>query len=488
MVTFFYLFLCCFTGQWYATEMSRDTSFAQRALAANDTEFGDDGYVEASASSFAPILERLERQTAIAQNIDTPDDDGDATSLYVSRAGLDTLFAGNAPRLLYLPEGGGARARPDGAVVDQVVLHSFGYAVDRVALRSGARSIQVDDIAMGHNPYKLAQRVQQVMFGRRESTSHLISRRGDIVCATPWNRGPAVNATGAARNLHVPDRSISIELESWHTTYHVPFRGTDEDDFKVLGLMPYTPRQLAALSWLLKKLGVWSGVDVSKPLGFTFAEVRGLIGSASGHTPGIVSVGALAQSGGASPGGEFEYPADWTLGSAIPSHLNEDLYKRRNDIYYASAGVGAPISHYGTLARSYASQPVYELGSEIFSTRPTPVFETQQTAVVGTAAVAQQATNARGSGYARSDDLQNQTRTRMYSAGAVSNDSVVREATVAAVRENQTTQQSIATPQIRSALAFDFGRGEWVLATSRVVAGTRPVPAPPAPTRTPTGS
>lgn len=467
--------------------MSRDTFFAQRALSANDSEFGDD-FVEASASSFAPIIERLTRQTAIAQNVDTPDDDGDTSSRYVSRAGFDTLFAGNAPRLLYLPEGGGARSRPDGAVVDQVVLHSFGYAVDRVALRSGSRSIQVDDIATGHNPYKLAQRVQQVLFGQRESTSHLISRRGDIVCATPWNRAPAVNATGAARNLHVPERSISIELEAWHTTYHVPFRGTPEEDFKVLGLMPYTPRQLAALSWLLKKLGVWSGVDPTTPLGFTFAEVRGKLGSASGHVSGIVSVGALAQSGGASPGGEFEYPAAWVLGDPIPSHLNEDLYKRRNDIYYAGAAAGAPISHYGTVARSYASQPVYEYGTEIFSTRPTPVFETQQTAVVGVAAVAQQATNARGSGYARSDDLQNQTRTDMYAAAAVSNDSVVREATSAAARENHTTQQSIATPQIRSALAFDFGRGEWVLATSRVVAGTRPVPAPPAPTRTPTGS
>ncbi len=482
MVTFFYLFLCCFTGQWYATEMSRDTSFAQRALAANDTEFGDDGYVEASASSFAPIIERLTRQTAIAQNIETPDDDGDATSQYVSRAGLDTLFAGNAPRLLYLPEGRGARARPDGAVVDQVVLHSFGYAVDRIALRSGARSIQVDDIQTGHNPYKLAQRVQQVLFGQRESTSHLISRRGDIVCATPWNRGPAVNATGAARNLGVPERSISIELESWHTTYHVPFRGTDESDFKVLGLMPYTPRQLTALSWLLKKLGVWCGADVSKPLGFTFSEVRGLLGTASGHTPGIVGVGALAQSGGASPGGEFEYPAAWVLGDPIPSHLNEDLYKRRNDIYYAGVAAGAPLSHYGTVARSYASQPAYEYGTEIFSTRPTPVFETQQTAVVGTAAIAQQATNASGSGYARSEELQNMTRTGMYSAQAVSNDSVVREATVAATNQATVVQQSIATPQIRSALAFDFGRGEWVLATSRVVAGTMPVPNPPAPT------
>lgn len=447
--------------------MSRDTPA---------DEIGDADFVETSASSFAPILARLERLTGIAQNIETPDDDGDATSRYVSRDGFDALFAGDTPRLLYIPEGGGARARPDGAVVDQVVLHSFGYATDRAALRNGARSVQVDSTRVGHSPAKLAARVQQVLFGQRQSTSHLVTRRGDIVCATPWNRAPAVNAQGPARSLHVPDRSISIELESWHTAYHVPFRGTPEADFKVLGLMPYTPRQLAALSWLLKKLSVWSGADVSAPLGFTFAEARGKLGGASGHVPGVYAGGPTG------PGGEFEYPAAWTLGDPIPSHLNEDLYKRRNGIYYAGAATGTPISHYGAVARLYASQPIYSFQTELFSTRPTPVFETQQTAVVGTAAIAQQATNARGSGYARSEALQNMTRTGMYSAAAVSNDSVVREATTAAARDGGTIQQSIATPQMRSALAFDFGRGEWVLATTRVVAGTMPIPAPPAPT------
>lgn len=472
--------------------MARDTAYTQRALAANDEDFGDDGgFQEASTSSLAPILERLERQTGIAQNVETPDDDGDANSLYVSRAGFDTLFGESPPRMLFIPEGTNARERPPEAVVDQVVLHSFGYAIDRVALRSGAKSIQVDTLATGHNPYKVAQRVQQLLFQRQQSTSHLITRRGDIISATPWNRGPAKASVGAARNLHVPDRAISIELESWHNGYNVRWGDLPEEDFKVLAQAPYTPRQLTALSFLLKKLSVWSGEDVSAPLGFTYAEVRDKLGSAGGHAPGIVAASVLANNRRESgPGGEFEYPPGWVTGDPHPSHLNEALYQMRNEIYYPGVAAGVAISHYAAVAQTYRLQPIYAAQTEIFEARTPESFAAESSTSVGAAAAAQESINARGAGYARSDDLQNMTRTGMYSAQAVSNDAVVREATAVATHDQRTAEQRTQVPQMRAALAFDFARGEWVLATTRTVAGERPrdppAPTAPAPAPTPT--
>lgn len=465
--------------------MSRDTVYTEQALAGNDEFFDEEGFETATTNSYAAILERLGLQGEVAQNLAVPNDDAAATSTYVSRAGFDTLFAGDTPRMLYVPEGNGARDRPEGAVVDQIVLHSFGYAIDRLALRSGARSIQVDDPSSGHNPYKVAQRLDQVLFGQRQSTSHIITRRGDIISATPWNRAPAVNALGAARPLHVPDRSISVELESWHTAYKVSFRDTPEDAFKVLGQAPYTPAQLTALAFLMKKLGVWSDSDVTTPMGFRFADVRNKLGTASGHVPGIVNASALADTASHSPGGEFEYPIDWELGGPLPSHLNEELYTRRNQLYHANTPAGTRISHYFTLKGLYDNTlPVYAFQTELFETRAEPVFEGEQTGASGAGAAAQSSSNARGSGFARSEIMQTQSRTGLYSAAAIAADAVIRETQAFSGRQATNAEATPAVPVIQRGLAFDFASGQWVVTSTTIVRGTYTPPTPRTPPAT----
>lgn len=457
--------------------MSRDTAYAQQALSENDGLFSMDELEAATTGSFDRILTQLNAQSAIQQNLETPQDaqaspDGTRT-LYVSATGYSTLFA-TAPKTLYVPEGQGARPRPTNAIVDQVVLSSFGYRIDSTALRAGAQSIQVDNRSTGHNPFKVYQRLQQVLFNARQSTSHIISRRGDIISATPWNRGPAVAGTGQAQSKRVAERAISIELESWHTSYNVPFRGTPEDQFKVLGLMPYTPEQMSALAFLLKKLGLWSQTDPTNPLGFTYPEVSNLVGTAGGHIPGMVNVSVLDRAQSHSPGGEFELPTAWKIGDPIPSHLDATLWNRRLQIYYGSLAPGTAISHYNTIKQVYTGLPTYAFETELFETRENVLFTATPPETGGVNAVARIAANTQGEGFARSQAMQQSLRSGLYEAAPIANDAVIQATTEFNARADRTEQAVNATPIMRNALAFDFAQGRWVIATSVTVSPTPP--------------
>lgn len=453
--------------------MARNTQYAEQALSANDTTFTTEELQNAGAGSFQQILSQLEAQSGIQQNLEVPQAEGvspDGTrTLYVSSSGYATLFA-TAPQMLYVPEGLGARERPAGAVVDQVVLHSFGWRIDSAALRAGANSIQVDNRVTGHNPYKVYQRLQQVLASPRQSTSHIITRRGDIYCATPWNRGPAVNGGGQAQRLHMPERSISIELEEWHTGYNVQHGSVPEDQFRVLSKMPYTPEQLSALAFLLRKLGIWSNVNATTPLGFTFAEAQSKLGTGSGHVPGIVNMSVLDRNQLWSPGGEFELPATWKIGDAIPGHLDRALWEQRVEIYYSGLAVGTPISHHYTLQQVYAGLPTYALETELFAARETTLYTTRLPASGGVGAAAQAAANDRGAGFVRAQDMQQATRSGLYDAAPVSTDAVMIATAEYAGRMDKTASTQYAVPVVRNALAFDFAQGQWVLATTRIVA------------------
>jgi hypothetical protein len=452
--------------------MSRDTTYAQQALGENDGLFSMDDLEAAQNGSFTRILDQLNAQSGIQQNLETPQvasvsPDGTRT-LYVSALGYQTLFA-TAPKTLYVPEGQGARTRPANAVVDQVVLHSFGYRIDSMALRAGANSIQIDNRNTGHNPFKVYQRLQQVLFTPRQATTHIITRRGDIISATPWNRAPAVNSGGQAANLRVAERSISIELESWHTAYNVPFRGTAEDRFRVLGLMPYTPEQMTALAFLLRKLGIWSDVDPTNVLGFTYSEASSKLGSAGGHAPGMVNASVIDRAQKFSPSGEFEFPATWVTGDPIPSHLDSSLWSERVRIYYGAFGAGTPISHFNTIKQVYTGLPTYAFETELFETRDNVLFTAAPPATGGIPAVAQEASNNSGAGFARSQAMQQSNRSGLYEAAPVANDAVITATETYSGRMNAQAQAVVATPVIRNALAFDFGTGRWVIATSRLV-------------------
>lgn len=452
--------------------MSRDTTYAQQALGENDGLFSMDELEAAQNGSFARILDQLNAQSGIQQNLETPQSvsmspDGTRT-LYLSSLGYQTLFA-TAPKTLYVPEGQGARTRPTNAVVDQVVLHSFGYRIDSTALRAGARSIQVDNPQTGHNPFKVYQRLQQVLFSPRQATTHIVTRRGDIISATPWNRSPAVNSGGQAASLRVAERSISIELESWHTSYNVPFRGTPEERFRVLGQMPYTPEQMSAVAFILKKLGIWSNVDPTNVLGFTYSEASNKLGSAGGHIPGLISASVIDRTQKGSPGGEFEFPAAWVTGDPIPAHLDAGLWGERLQIYYGALGSGNAISHFNTIKQVYTSLPTYAFETELFETRENVLFTAMPPSTGGVPAVAQEAANNQGAGFSRAQAMQQSNRSGLYEAAPVANDAVITATETYSGRMGATANAVVGTPVIRNALAFDFGTGRWVIATSRLV-------------------
>lgn len=471
--------------------MARDTTYAQEALSANDSTFSIEALEAAQQNSFDRILSQLSSQAAIQQNLETPTDtstspDG-STTLYVSPAGYSTLFA-TQPKTLYLSEGKGARTRPTNAIVDQVVLHSFGWSIDSVALRAGAKSIQVDSREVGYNPYKVYQRVQQVLFGARQATSHIITRRGDILSACPWNRAPAVNAGGQAANLRVPERSISIELEAWWTGYNVDFRRTPEGDFKILGQMPYTPEQITALAFLLRKLGIWSSCTPTDPLGFTYAQVSNVVGNASGHRPGIVNVSALDRARAGQPGAEFELPKTWKVGDAIPAHLDAPVWQRRLQIYYGGYAAGTPISAYARVQQAFDALPLYSMQSELFEQRSTTLYSSTPPAVPGAGAAAALAATAQGEGFARAETMQRQGRAGLYEAAPTTNDAVTVAIAQYTGQLGERRDQTPTVPVIRNALAFDFAQGKWVLCTTRVQVGSAGAPQfhatspPPSPT------
>lgn len=465
--------------------MSRDTTYAQQATSDNDGLFSMDALEAAQTGTFARILEQLNAQSGIQQNLETPQaantsPDGTRT-LYVSASGYNSLFA-TSPKTMYVAEGLGATTRPANAVVDQVVLHSFGYRIDSTALRAGARSIQVDNRDTGHNPFKVYQRLQQVLFSPRQATTHIITRRGDIISATPWNRAPAVNSGGQSRSLRVGERSISIELEGWYTAYNVPFRGTSEERFRVLGMMPYTPQQMTALAFLFKKLGLWTQTDPTNPLGFTYAEVASKVGSGSGHVPGVVNMSVLDRTQVGSPSGEFEFPTTWAKGTPIPSHLDSALWAERVQIYYGGLADGAQISHFHTLKQLYATLPTYAFETELFETRENVLYTPAPSDVGGVGAAAQDAANVRGEGFARSQAMQQSNRSGLYDAAPVANDAVISATEIYTGRMNNAATTVVSTPVLRNALAFDFGTGRWVIATSVNQApqgragGTQPTP------------
>lgn len=470
--------------------MAQDTEFAAEALSANNQTFSMDALQAAQVNSFDRILSRLSNQSQIQRNQETPAVDGESPdgthTLYISRIDFDRLQA-EGPRLYYILEGTGASSRPQGAIdeglVDQVVLHSFGYSIDRVAVIRGARSIQVDSPEIGHNPYKVSNRMQQILQQPRQSTSHLITRRGDIICATPWNRCPAVNRFSSMANNHVERRSISIELESWHTTYKTRLEPNREDDFKIIGLMPYTPQQLTSLAFILRKFSVWAnGGDMTYALGFTRSELSAVLGEGSSHIAGIAPLSAITGVQ-TSPGGEFVLPAAWKLGDQLPPWLSSKAaaWTQRHNLYYRNAGwsEGSPISAFAAVRGTYDALPTYSLAAEVFENREDHIFAAAA-AGDGASASASAAIIDAGEGYSRSQEMTTMQRSGLYAAAPVAADAVITAAQIAQAQRMAAAFTSPAIPVVQRAVSFDFSTGRWGTTTVRSAS-----PATPAPTAAP---
>jgi len=470
--------------------MASDTEFAREALSANNQTFTVDALYAAQVNTFDRILSRLSNQAGVQRNQETPAVSGsspDGTqALYVSKEGYSRLFT-QGPRILYVPEGEGATSRDPGAVdqglIDQVVIHSFGYTIDRMAVAGGSRSIQVDSPEVGHNPYKLYNRLQQVLSQPRQSTTHLISRRGDIICATPWNRSPAVNRFRQLPENHVERRSISIELESWHTTYKAPYDANREHDFKVLGLMPYTSAQMIALAFLLRKLSTWANnVDMTYTLGFTRSEVSSKLGEGNAHHAGLVPVFAITGDM-TMLGGEWVLPDGWTLGDPLPSWLQPQraLWDRRHDLYFRAGGVseGTSLSPYTELKGLYDSMPVYDMATEVFENRDDAIFAAARNGD-GTASTANASIVDAGEGYARAQSMQSAQRSGMYAASPIAVDAVVTAAYIAHAQRMAAAFTTPSIPYVRNAIAFDFEQAQWTVATVPSAPPDAPAPTAPA--------
>ncbi len=447
----------------------RQTSYLEEAVARPDTEFSVEELASAEAQGFERILSQLDAQRAVQRNDDTPQVPGvsvDSTpELYLSDAGFSALF-GVPPSIQYTVEGQGARSRPTGMLASQVILGSFGYAIDVAVLRTGARSIQVD-AGTGHNPFKVYQRLQQVLFQPRQSVSHLITRRGDIFCCCPWNRAPASPSRIVP---NATDNAIVVELESLHTADTVAYKGTPEADFKVLGLEPYTPEQRAALAFILKKLGLWTQTDPTTPLGFTLGDVRQKIG----QTPGILPLSALNPDTDNSPGGEFFLPIGWRYGDALPPWIDTPAWAQRLALRY-SAYSDAPVSHYEQVQALYTSvTPAYSIETELFRPVSQTVFTAHPPRRRGAAGVSEAAVNAQGEGFARSVQMQSSLRSGFYRAGPVANAAMANATEAHILRIERDADTPARVPRVINALGFNFETGQWDALTTVIDKGELP--------------
>jgi hypothetical protein len=451
----------------------RQTEYVEEAVSRPDTEFSMDELEAAEAHGLDRIFSQLNAQSDVQRNADTPQPPGispDGTpELYISDSGFEALF-GAPPRILYTAEGNGALERPADTLVTQVILGSFGYDIDKAVLRTGARSIQVDDVSRGHNPFKVYQRLQQVLFQPRQSTTHLVTRRGDIICCCPWNRAPA---SPSRRLQDATAAAITIELESWHTTDYSDFRGVPEADFKVMGLIPYTPEQLAALAFILKKLGLWSQSAPTAPLGFTLSEVRPKIG----QEPGIIPLSALEPSRDNSPGGEFMLPLGWAYGDPLPPWANTPAWEQRMALLYSDRGT-TPVSHYDEVQRIYQeSLPVFSVETELFRPVTQTLFQATPSRNRGAAGAADAALTAQGEGFSRSAQMQASLRSGLYSAAPVANAAVVNATEAYATRMGSVSPTDPHVPRIINALGFNFETGAWeTTAVTTIDAGELPEP------------
>ena len=486
---------------------TRTTPFVTAALAANDDEFTADSLLAANQNSFSRILSAYGEQASIQRNEATPSstttDESGQPILHVSDVGYRELFSETAQMItLYAAEGVQQRDRPAEALssrqVDQVVLHNFGYIIDRAALSAGARSIQVEP-QTGHNPYKVYNRLQQVLSGTSAGTTHVISRRGDIYNVLPWSKAPPANASRALADLQVEGRSISIDLEAWYTTYHTPFRGTEDTEFRIVGLMPYTEQQLTALAFLMKKLGLWCTSNVISALGYTASEVRSKLGNGNEHVPGFVNYSAYAPNEKFAPGGEFELPTGYRLGDPLPAHLqtNAEAWNKRFQLLYTNQGyaAGSPLAAIDRLTSIAASIRNFSFETDLFTELTAPSMFEAAPPETTLAAASETAIAAAGSGYSRAQTMQSTVRARLYEAAAVSLDAAATAAAELEAQHAASIATTVTVPVTSSALCFDFNQQVWGYQQVRIVPdpssvhinppAAAPAAAPPAARPTP---
>lgn len=460
--------------------MTRGTSYSEQALSANNAEFTPEGMEEAGRNAFARLRDRFGEQAQVQRNTSAPTNDAEdeqaRPNLYVASNGFVELFA-DAARMTTL-YGAAGRERADDVItdrkVDQAVLYNFGWTIDRAALAGGARSIQVDP-ATGHNPYKVYNRLQQVLTGSSPSTTHVISRRGDIYTLLPWSQAPVANASRSFASAQIESRSISIELEAWYTTQNIAYRGTREPRFRIVGLMPYTPQQYTAVAFLLKKLGLWSTTDAFNVLGFTSTDVSSKLGNGNAHTPGIVNAAAYHRNEAYSPGGEFELPTGWKLGDPLPPHLmasdNAEAWVERYVTLYFSQGfaVGTPLSAIDAMKSAAAAMPAYSFELDLFAPlTERAVFEPSPPTTV-LASASEAGATAVGVGYARSQSMQSTPRARLYEAATVALDAAATAVAEVEARAAAQRDARVVAPATSSATCFDFALGQWGYQQVRIV-------------------
>lgn len=460
-------------------------NFSEQALAASDSTFTPDELASATTGGFGQLITLLAEQTQVQRNEGVGRGAQISTDRYVSYAGFSALVSGATAEYTRSDIARG-RQRPtevresDPSMVDQVVLRSFGWTVDRAALVAGSRSIRVDALDTGHNPYKVFARLQEATLQQHKGPSHLITRRGDIYSVVPWDRAPDCNTSQYAQQKSIADRAISIELEAWHTAYQVPYSRQHELDFRIKAMMPYTPAQMLALAFLLRKLAVWCGQDPTPCLGFTTQQLGALVGNGGDHRPGVIVESAFGTHAVMSPGGEWQLPPDYELGAPLPGHLtpNAAAWNERLRLHYTSKGVaqGAQISHFKTLKDAFDTLPVYDATTELFEPAGALSVYTADPGGPTANAAASAAGDATGEAYARSQRMQGSLRNQLYDAASVANEATNTALQLQAMRVNAGRTAKLSVPVIRNALAFNFATGEWTI----VIGNTTLSPAPAA--------
>ncbi len=452
---------------------------SRSALGVNDTELTPESQAASMEAGFGSLTQYLAENELALQNVLRQRRSKTTSQRVISEIGFRELgniglpSQGTVPVFQRIPpKAGQVLARKDNTPPTIFVMHSFGGDFDLYRLRNrNVRSVPVD-ADTGFNPARYYSGVRELVApGSQKSIHHLISRRGDLTNSAPWDTiafhgGGPLNAALKAIISSINHVSIGVELEEYFIRH---------DDEKVLNpiinRVPYTEEQYAVLAFLLKKYIVWTGnTDILKWLGpDTISRVR------AGES-GCVIHRTFHPSHG-DPSAEFLFPQGFKKGDPIPDFLHTDengnktaaLYEKRIELFWGDVPNGTPLSAWDKIFDKVSKIRAFNLDGEVFDTSfDKDRIQLETPIITGThlAAVANLSGRDRITQVQRSQAIQTQSRTELYSRAQTATATVKSNIEEHAARVVYVTSKVAVEPTITNAIVFDYTTGQWTRQTT----------------------
>jgi hypothetical protein len=173
------------------------------------------------------------------------------------------------------------------------------------------------------------------------------------------------------------------------------------------------------------------------------------------------------------------FPQGFVKGDPIPDYLATDengnnvkhLYERRIELFWGDVPNGTPLSAWDAIFEKVDKIRAFKLSTEVFDTQYiTPRIPLETPTITGThmAAVANIAGRDQLSQVVRSQSLQSQARSEMYSKAKENSETYRSNTEAASATLIQKNRRPTSPRAITNAIEFDFVSGNWVQQTTRV--------------------